>query len=428
MTPVTPAAPASGVGMDTIVPRRRYGRWIALAAGVAGVVAAAFVLWELAPHGLQVNAQDLRIVPVKRDLFHDDIIVRATAMPLSSVILDAVQSGRVEEVIARDGAVVVKGDLLFRLSNPQQTLDLLARQSDQAQQISNLSNLQVNFELGRAEDQRRLARLEHDLRKAQRDFNADADLAAKGFISPKALEESRERMALQKQLLDDDRRNTEEQQRIRRSAMEQMQRSMKTIDAGLRLVDATVDALAVRAPVAGRLTDFNLQVGETVKPGDHTGRIDDPSHFKLSVQVDEFYLQRVSTGLGAHAQFGGQDHALTVSRIYPQIKDGRFTVELTFTGKQPGGIHPGQTLDAQIVLGEPSQALLVPNSAFVADSGAAWIYVVDADGRSARRRAIRIGRRNNQQLEVLSGVDAGERVIVSSYSLYGKAERLDISR
>jgi HlyD family secretion protein len=421
-----PPTPPSGAAMDVVVKRDHRKRNVLFAAAAATVVAGGAAIWHFSPHGLSVSENDLRIVTVGRDLFLDDIVVRAVARPQHSVILDAVESGRVEEVVARDGALVNKGDLLFRLSNPERTLQLLARQSDRAQQISNLSNLQANFESSRAEDQRRITQQQHELTKAQRRYESSAKLAQQGFISDQALQDARDEVALQKRLLDEATRATEVETRTRVDGMAQMQRAMQTIDSGLKVVNEAVDALAVRAPVAGRLTDFNLQVGQTIKTGGNTGRIDDPSSFKLVVEVDEFYLARVSLGLAAKLQLGDRGYDLTVSRIYPQIKDGRFTVDLAFSGKTPDGIHPGQSLDARINLGQSSPALLLPNAAFVGDSGGAWVYVVDPNGRGAHRRPIRLGRRNNQQLEVLSGLTAGERVMVSSYALYGQAEHLNI--
>ncbi len=418
----------SGAAMDVIVPKRKGVRlWRSIGVAMA-VSVIAWPIWKLVPHGLAVKRADMNIVAVSRGMFLDDVVARATAMPLNSVVLDAIAGGRVDEVVVKDGADIRKGTLLFRLSNPQLTLDLLARQSDQAQQISNLSNLRVGLELGRSEAQHRITQQEHELRQAERNYNTNLRLAEHGFISAKALEDTREQLKLARDLLDEYKRNAGIEAKIRSDAMRQMEQSMKNIDAGLGLVTAAVDALNVRAPISGRLADFNLLVGTLVKPGDHIGRIDEPGTFKLEVPVDEFYLNRVSIGLPAYAQINGQKHELAVNRIYPQIKAGRFTLDLNFVGKPPEGIHPGQTVDAHLVLGQPSSALLLPNAAFVNDTGGAWVYVMDSSGNTASKRSIRIGRRNNQQLEVVSGLAEGEQVVVSAYALYSKADRLDISQ
>jgi HlyD family secretion protein len=207
-----------------------------------------------------------------------------------------------------------------------------------------------------------------------------------------------------------------------------MDSAIHGLQSGLQLVSATVEALAVRAPSDGVLTDFRLLVGETVRPDQHIGRIDDPHHFKLSAQVDEFYLSRLTVGRHGSVTQDGKTYALRVATVYPQIKEGRFTAEMVFTGGQPAVISPGQSMDAQLTLGEPAKALLLPNGAFVNDTGGAWVFVVGRDGERAEKRSVRIGRRNNAQVEVLSGLAAGENVIVSSYTPFGKAERLQLTK
>lgn len=414
--------------MDSVAPKRR-GKLIArIAAGAAIVLACGFAAWYWMPRGLQVAAQDVRVATVAKGVFLDDIVVRASAEPLNSVILDSVESGRVEEVFAKDGAMVKKGQLLFRLSNPQRNLELLARQAEHAQQISNLSNLRVAHEAGRTDHQRRLSDLEFALSQGEKQHARNMKLASQGFISSVALEESADRLAQQRRALKQERDSTDTEARVRSDALAQMETAIKGLQSGLLLVNATVDALAVRAPVDGMLTGFRLQVGETVKTDQHIGRIDDPNRFKLAAQVDEFYLNRVAVGRHGSVRQGEKTYAVDVSTIYPQIKDGRFTVEMVFTRGQPEVLSPGQSLDAQLTLGEPATALLLPNGAFANDTGGAWVFVLARGGDTVNRREVRIGRRNNSQVEILSGLSAGEQVIVSSYAPFGKAERLQLTR
>ncbi|MET0981366.1 MAG: efflux RND transporter periplasmic adaptor subunit [Telluria sp.] len=388
------------------------------------MLALAVVVWQLMPRGLQVSMADARIAVVTQGLFRDDVALRATAAPLHSVMLDAVESGRVEEVFARDGAEVRAGAVLFRLSNPQRRLELLAREAEHAQQISNLTNLRVSLEASRAQRQRRSSDLAFALMQAQKQHARQLALAQQGFVSAAALEDSADHLAQQRRAFDLEKASDETEAATQRDAVMQMEQAIARVEAGMRLVNATVDALAVRAPVAGRLTDFRLQVGATVKPDQHLGRIDDVAQFKLSAQVDEYYLNRVAVGHRGTATINNQPHPLVVSRIYPQINDGRFTVELAFANGQPMALNPGQSVEVAITLGGSTRRLLLPSDAFLNDSGGAWAFVLDQSGSLAERRPIRTGRRNNSQVEVLSGLVAGERVIVSSYSGYGKADRL----
>lgn len=418
----------SGAAMDTIVPRRR-GKAIALAAaGAAAIATVLFALWYWMPRGLPVAAGELRVATVERGVFRDDIVVRASAQPLDSVMLDSVESGRVEEVFARDGELVKQGQLLFRISNPQRNLELLARQAEHAQQISNLSNLRVAQEASRSEHRRRLDDLAFAMEQAQKRHARDERLAAQGYLSAAALEESQDRLAQQRRVLAQAQSSDETDQRVRGTVLAQLNTALDGLQSGLKLVSATVEALAVRAPSAGRLTDFRLQVGESIATGKHVGRIDDPAHFKLAAEVDEYYLKRVAVGRHGSVQLDGASYPVDVATVYPQIKEGRFTVELVFSKAQPDALSPGQSVDAHITLGEPAPALLLPNGAFLNDSGGTWVFVLTPGGDAAERREIRAGRRNNSQVEVLSGLAVGERVVVSGYSAFGKSPRLHISK
>jgi HlyD family secretion protein len=419
---------ASGAAMDVRVPRRRGPLLARVATAVVLAAGGAYAAWHFTPRGLQVPAQDVRIASVEQGVFLDDLVVRASAEPLNAVILDSVESGRVEEVFARDGAMVKKGQLLFRLSNPQRNLELLARQAEHAQQISNLSNLRVAQEAGRTDHQRRLSDLEFALAQAEKQHGRNSKLAAQGFISGVSLEESADKLAQQRRAFRQQSEAAATESRVRGDALAQMQSAIKGLQSGLLLVNATVDALAVRAPVDGMLTGFRLQIGETVKTNQNIGRIDDPNRFKLSALVDEFYLNRVAVGRHASVKQGDKLYAADVSTIYPQIKEGRFTLEMVFTDGQPPVLRAGQSLDAQVTLGEPGKAMLLPSGAFINETGGAWVFVVGADGETVTRRAIRSGRRSNSQVEVLSGLAAGDKVIVSSYAAFGKNERLQLSK
>jgi HlyD family secretion protein len=420
--------PASGSAMDVIVPRRR-GKTIAVAIALALLTAVgAWALWSWIPRGLQIEGADLRIGQAARGVFVDEVVVRASAEPLNSVILDAVESGRVEEVLATDGALVKKGQLLFRISNPQRNLELLARQSEHAVSIFNLSNLRVSQEASASDHRRRLDDLQFALDQVRKQHARNVKLAAQGYISAVALEESTDKLAQQQRALAQEQTSTATETKVRRDAEQQLESAIHGLNSGLKLVSATVDALAVRAPAEGRLTNFRLQVGESIATGKNIGRIDDPARFKLSASVDEYYLNRMAVGRHGSVKQDERNYAADISTIYPQIKDGRFTVELVFRDGQPPVLNPGQSLDARITLGESAPALLLPNGAFINDSGGAWVYVLDAAGRSAQRRPVRIGRRNNSQIEVLDGLAAGDKVILSSYAAYGNSPRLHITQ
>jgi HlyD family secretion protein len=424
---VVSTKPVSGAAMDRPLPKGRRN-YLAPAVGAVVLLGGIAVIAQWVPRGLQVAESDIRIATVQRGIFRDDVVVRSTAAPLHTIMLDAFEAGRVEEVLANDGALVKKGELLYRFSNPQLRLNLVAREADRAQQISNVSNLRVALETSQTEHQRRVLDLNFALAQAQRQYARIRSVAENGFLSKATLEESQDRLAQQQQALKSELTRFSIEARIKRDGIRQMEQAIEQLDDGLKVVNESIDALAVRAPIAGRLTDFRLQLGEIVKSDQHIGRIDDPSRFKLVAEIDEYYLGRVLTGKTGSVNASGRDYAVEVSRVFPQIKEGRFSIELLFVNEAPSGMNPGQSAETRLTLGETSPGLILPNDAFLNDTGGIWVFVLAGDGRTAERRTIRVGRRNNSQVEVASGLAPGERVIVSGYAAYGKAERLQLSQ
>ncbi|MGJ9417581.1 efflux RND transporter periplasmic adaptor subunit [Massilia sp. CMS3.1] len=422
------ARAATGAAMDTIVPRKRGPTIVLACAAAALAIAAAFALWQQLPRGLRVERADLEIATAEQGIFRDELVVRANAEPLASVILDSVESGRIEEVFVRDGEIVNQGQLLFRIANPQRNLELLARQAEQAQQLYNLSNLRLAQESDRSTRQRRLDELAFGLDQANKRHVRNERLAQQGYISAVALEESRDALDKETRAVALEKRSAAADSQVRGPALSQLERAIAGLDTGLQLVQATVDALVVRAPVAGRLTDFRMQVGQSIATGKNVGRIDDPARFKLTARIDEFYLNRVASGRAGSVEHDGRRYRVKIASVYPQIKEGRFLAELLFTGAQPAGLRPGQSLDTQVTLGEPVRALLLPAGAFMGDSSGAWVFVLTPGGDSAVRRAISAGRRSSAQVEVLAGLQPGERVIVSSYTAFGNSTSLSISQ
>jgi len=427
LTVVKPAERSTGIAMDRPLPNRRTN-YLPMMLGAMGLIGAIVATAALLPHGLSVREGELRIATVQQGLFHDDVLMRASAAPLHTVMLDALETGRVEEVVVSDGTVVNKGDLLFRLSNPQLRLNLVAREADRTQQVSNLSNMRVAMETSQSDHERRVLDLTFAVAQARRLHARYVSLRDSGYISASMFEDSEDKLNQQEQALTAENTRFAIEMHIKRDAIRQMRQAIAQLDSGLQVVSESIQALAVRAPMAGRLTGFQLQVGEIVEPEQHIGRIDDPDRFKLLADVDEFYLGRVSAGERGRATADGHEYEVVVSRVFPQVTEGRFSVELLFTGEAPAEMSPGESVETRVALGRTTPGLILPNDAYLNDSGGTWVFAVARDGKRAERRDIRIGRRNNSQVEVIGGLGAGERVIVSSYSAFRKAERLQISQ
>lgn len=420
----------SGVAMDRPVlepPGRLWRKRALLAALVAGGALLLFLAWQRLPRGLPVARAELEVARVQQGLFHDVLISRATVQPLRSVLLDAAEDGRVDQVLVKDGSVVQADQLLYVLASAQHAQELMARSSEAAQQLANLATLRAQLAAAQAAQRRELTQGQFALESARRAQQRNEALAAQGYISAAALDESRDRLEQAGALLAQLREDGREELATREQSVRAMARAVTDLDRRLAALRAASDGLAVRAPVAGRLTGFALQIGESVRAGSHIARIDSAGRFKLLTRVDEYYLPRVKVGLPGALELGGRAHALQLTRIDPQVKDGRFSVELEFSGDAPADLQVGQGLDARLTLGQPQQALLLKDAGFHADTGGSWAFVLDADGRHAERRTLQLGRRAAGQIEVLGGLRAGEQVIVSSYRPFVNASSLQLN-
>ncbi|MGQ0559211.1 MAG: efflux RND transporter periplasmic adaptor subunit, partial [Sphingosinicella sp.] len=224
------------------------------------------------------------------------------------------------------------------------------------------------------------------------------------------------------------RRQQSTDERLQSGQLAQLRSSASALNTSLELARASLDALNVRAPVAGQLTSFEIQIGQSFGRGERLGQIDSAGRNKLRAQVDEFYLGRVRQGQVAAAEIGGRFYRLRVSKIYPQVRNGAFEIELQFLGAEPAALQRGQTVQTRLTLGDPTPALLIPNGAFYNETGGSWVFVVAPDGRSAFKRQVRLGRRNSDFIEVLEGLDPGERVITSPYTGFAERDRLSLSQ
>jgi HlyD family secretion protein len=414
---------SSGAAMDRrfALPRRR---WVVVLVAAAVALLAA-LLARYWPRGVMVSRADIEIATVRRGAFHDVLVTRATAQPLQSVLLDASEDGRVEQVLVKDGASVDAGQLLVVLASSQRAQELMARSSEAAQQLANLATFRAGLAQAQAAQRREVTQAEFERERVRRLHERNRELAAQGFLSPSALEDSADKLAMAERLLAQLQADGREELATREQSVQAMQRAVTDLDQRLAAMRAASEGLAVRAPVAGRLTGLTLQVGESVRTGGRIARIDSLGRFKLAALLDEFHLPRVAVGLRGELEHGGRRFALTLARIDPQVKDGRFTVELSFD-TEPPPLQAGQGLDARLTLGQPQPALLLSDGGFYADTGGAWAFVLDADGRRAQRRALQLGRRADGVIEVLGGLQPGEQAVVSPYRAFAGAPSLQI--
>ena len=425
----TPDRAVSGSQMDKVVERRGLSRNVKIAIGAGAVLVLALLFWWFMPGaGSQtVTKNRLTISTVQTGRFEDFIPLRAKVTPLLTVYIDSIEGGRVDKVLVEDGTDVVAGQPIAMLSNAELQLSTLARQTEVEQQINNMRSQELALSQTRLANERAILDAQLALTTARRQYEREAPLAAKGYVSGKQFNDTTDNYQYQQRRLAVLRRSQASDERLQSGQLDQQKASMKSMSAGLGIARNNLDALNLKAPVTGKLSGFSIQIGQSLQRGERIGQIDSPGRNKLQAGVDEFYLGRVQVGQSASVDWNGKTFRARVMKIYPQVQNGQFQVDLQFLGEEPQGVQRGQTLQAKLTLGDPAPAKLIPNGAFYNESGGAYVFVVSPDGGTAVKRQVRLGRRNPDFIEVLDGLDAGERVITSPYTGFADKDRLDLS-
>jgi HlyD family secretion protein len=422
------ARPHSGGAMDRVVERKGLSPRlkVAIGAGLVLILLLVFYLFAPSSNSQTVAAERLTISTVERGRFDDFLPLRARVEPLVSVYLDAVEGGRVEKVLVEDGTMVQQGQLLAVLSNSDLQLNLLARQTEVTQQINSMRSQELALSQTRLANERAVIEAELLTSKARRQYEMQRPLAEKGFVPGKVLRDSQDEFEASRQRAEVLRRTRSNDERLQSSQLAQLRASASALNASLGIARATLDALNLRAPVSGQLTAFSIQVGQSLNRGERLGQIDSAGRNKLVAQVDEFYLGRVEPGQIATAEIGGKNFRLKVAKIYPQVRNGTFEVDFHFIGQEAAELQRGQTVQTRLTLGDPAPALLIPNGSFYNETGGAWVFVVTPDGDAAVKRQVRLGRRNADHIEVLEGLEPGEKVLTSPYTGFADKDRLDL--
>ena len=411
--PPTQATALPGASMDRRVERRpipwwrRRGTLIALGLALLTVLA-----WRFLPASgsTDIAATDIQIGTVQRAPFADYLPVRATVAPRVTTLVGVLSGGQVEKLLVQDGTMVADGQPLATLANPTLKLDVLTREAQIASQLGQVAGENLGIERNRLDRAGQVSQANYDLIKAHRDLSIRQQLHDQGFVSDEGIKSYAAEADYQEKRLAQLRSGSAAEAGITAMQSQRLDDTRGRLTSNLAAVRAGLDALVVRAPVAGRLTNFSIQPGQTLKPGDPAGQVDSEGSWKLEADVDEYYLGRVRVGQKASADAV----RLTVSKVLPSVKDGRFRVELTFDGAALAGLNRGQTLDIRITLGSTAPALVAPTGGWLDAGGGSSAFVLDAEGRHARRRTIRTGRRNPEQVEILSGLPPGERIVTSA--------------
>ena len=372
---------------------------------------------------LNINSQQLTISPVSRGIFEDFIPVRARVTPAKTLFLDAIEGGRVERILVEDGAMLQAGDLIVEMSNASLQLNVLGNEARVAEQLNNMRSIELSLEQNRLQHKRNLADIEYQIKMLSRQLKRAEALVKTNALSQSQYEDTRDTLNWYQQKLLLTQESQASDSRMQSAQLAFLRETSERLESNLAISRQNLDNMKVKAPVAGKLSGFYVEIGQSIGQGERLGQIDTPDDFKLSAQIDEFYLGRVD--IGQQARF--DDYQLTISKVYPQVQNGQFEVDFIFSGEQPDNIRRGQNIQIKLTLGDNSDALLIPNGAFYQDTGGNWLFVVNQSGDQAIKRQVRLGRRNSRYIEVLEGLEEGEQVITSPYSSYLDLQRLQLN-
>ncbi len=398
----------------------------AAALAVIAVMAVSFLAKPKS--SVRVPQASVTIDAAKSGVFHDLTTLQGRVIPRDTVYLDALEGGQVQRVLVQAGDRIKAGQPLVEFRNTQLELDVLSEEGRLDESITQLQTYEKQLEQNRADNEKALERIDYDIVRLKRAVDRREPLAAPGYVSAEQIDQARDELNYDVKIRPVQAQTNQRQETLRMQQQPQVRAELQNLQKSLAITRAKLGDLTVRAPVGGRLTVMDLKIGENRNRGERLGEIAEDTGFKIAADVDEYYLARVRVGQTAEADVDGRATNLLVTRIYPQVHGGVFTVELDFRGPSPAEIVPGEAVSGHLSLGEDRPGLVLPAGAFLEQTGGDWVFVLSRDGGHADKRRVRIGRRNSEQVEVLSGLRPGERVITSSYQGWEKMERIDLQK
>lgn len=415
------------MGMDRKIEKKKWPpkKIATLAAMVIFVAAVIYIfLFKFRQSTLNVQKERITISTVSKGPFQEFIPIIGNVLPINTVYLDAIEGGRVEKIYVEAGTIVKKGDPMLKLVNTDLLLTVMWREGDLFEQSNNLRSTRLSLEQYRLQLNQELTQVENQLLQQKRTFERYQELIKEDLISKHEYELAKDQYEY---LLKRRNLTAESQQnelKFRQIQVEALEDSLKRMEENLKVAKEKIENLTIRAPVSGHLTSLNAEIGESKAPGQRLGQIDILEGFKVRAGIDEHYITRIETGKTGEFELAGSTYNLVVKKIYPEVSEGRFEVDLNFEDREPPGVRRGQTLHIRLELSDVSEALLLPRGGFYQTTGGNWVYVVDESGSFASKRKIKINRYNPDVFEVVEGLAPGEKVITSSYESFGNMERL----
>ena len=373
---------------------------------------------------LKVDARSLSIGDVTHEMFNDFVRVSGQVQPITVIQLSPEEGGIVQERVVEEGAQVKKGDVIVRLSNSNLDLQILNAEAELAEKQNLLRNTQVAMEQDRLNNKNEKLQLDLDITRKKRTFGQQKKLYDESLIAKEDFLQAQEDYELAEKKHAQIIERLYQDSLYRSIQMDQMEDNLANMRRNVLLIRERKEHLNIRSQIDGELGLLDVVLGQNIGAGQRIGQINDLSDYKIEALIDEHYIDRVKTGLSASFERQGGNFELTVRKVYPEVRDGKFRTDFVFTGERPDNIRSGQTYYINLELGLPTESIIIPKGTFFQSTGGNWIFVLDKDGKKAYRRKIKIGRQNPQYYEVTEGLEAGERVIVSNYESFKDSEVL----
>ena len=387
-----------------------------------------FVGWKLAfgtsTSTFRTEKDRLSIAAVSEGKFDDYITINGNVAPIATIYMDAYEGGRVAEKLIEEGAMVKKGDIILKLENMNLYEQILASESNLALKQNDLRSTRLTFDARQVEGRRSLATASTDLQRLKRNYEQNEVLFADELISKEVYLTSKENYELAQKQYDIVKLQTEQDDALRKTSLAGLDTDLERMKKTLGMVYQRLDHLNVRAPANGQLGFLDAEIGQNITQGQRIGQVNVLTDFKIEADIDEHYIDRVKRDLSASLERNGKEFLLRLRKVYPEVRNGRFKVDLVFTDEKPETIRAGQSYNIKLQLGASSDALLLPKGGFFTSTGGQWVFVVNPNGDEALKRDIRIGKQNSRYYEVLEGLQPGEQVITSNYDSFGEAERI----
>lgn len=395
-----------------------------VAGGVALLLILGWLIFGDHSSSLKVDSRTVTIETARKGQFNDYVRVNGNVLPITTVQVSPLESGNVDVKVVEEGALVKKGDVIVKLTNPQLNMQILTSEADLAEKENLLRNTRVSMEQEKLNLQKERLQLEMEVARKERKYEQYESLHKEQLISDEEYRQAKEDYELvikQKELVYE---RQEQDSIFRKIQVDNMEISLESMMKNMELIRQRVDNLNVKANIDGELGLLDVVLGQYVTAGTKVGQINDLSDYKIEAMIDEHYIDRVKPGLEGTFERQGSKFGLMVKTVFPEVRNGQFRTWCYLTGERPDNIRSGQTYYINLELGQPTDAIIIPRGAFYQTTGGSWIFVVSPDGDKAYRRPVKIGRQNPQYYEVLEGLDDGEKVIVSSYETYGNNEVL----